>query len=339
MGDAMLRSPALGWILSLVIIATSAASATAQDKLWHIGWLSPSVPPTAAAPSEDLRVFREALDKLGYIEGRTYTIDALFADTDQSRLPALVRELVDRGVDVIVTIGTPPVRAAKAATSTIPIVMAGSNNPVENRLIATLAHPGGNVTGVTHNPGPPFATKALQLLKEAAPTVSRVAVLVDSGGAATGERWLGALRAAAGELGLTMLPHDVYGVKSGAQFDSILSKIIDEHAEGLFVFAEFVNVKYQQAILNFASANRLPSICQVKAFVEKGLLLYYYTDVPELRRRAAVYVDKIFKGAKPADLPVEDPSKFEFIVNMKTADALGLIIPQSVIAFADRLIE
>jgi putative ABC transport system substrate-binding protein len=240
--------------------------------------------------------------------------------------------------DSIVTIGTPAVRAAKEATASIPIIMAGSTNPIARGLVDSLAHPGGNITGVTRSPGPTFAGKALQLLKEAAPNISRIAWLTDSSGVP--KEMLGPqLSSAAAELKLTLLVHDVNRVNSRADFDMILSEIFEERADAILVAGEFLNVKYQGTVLDFVSRNKLPSMTEDKAFVEQGLLLYYLTETLELRRRAAVYVDKIFKGAKPADLPIEEPSRFELIVNMKTAVALGLTIPQSIMGLANKIIE
>jgi ABC-type uncharacterized transport system substrate-binding protein len=195
---------------------------------------------------------------------------------------------------VIVTIGTPTVHAAREATATIPIIMAGSNDPVGRGLVASLAHPGGNVTGFTHTPGPEFAGKALQLLKEAAPNISRIAILADTGGIPWEQR-LGGLPSAAGDLELTLLLHDVNGVKSETEFDSLLSMIIEERPDALFVFPDLVNNKYEKAVLDFASTNKLSSMCQETSFVERGGLLYYYTDWGELRRRAAAYVNKILQ--------------------------------------------
>jgi len=218
--------------------------------------------------------------------------------------------------------------------------MAGSNDPVGNGLVASLAHPGGNVTGFAHTPGNEFAGKALQLLKDAAPNISRIAILADLEGRPWERRSQAPSTAsAAKDLELTLLLHDVNGVKSEAELDSILSKIVEERADALFVFPDFVNNKYEKAIIDFASANRLPSMGQNGNFVERGGLLYYYTDWDALRRRAAAYVDRILKGTQPADLPVEQPSRFEFIVNMKTAEALGLTIPRAVLALADKVIE
>jgi putative tryptophan/tyrosine transport system substrate-binding protein len=212
--------------------------------------------------------------------------------------------------------------------------MAGSSNPVERGLVSSLAHPGGNVTGVTSNPGPALGGKALQLFKEADPSISRLAILWDSGG-----DFLDVQRAVAGELKLALLPHDVKGVTSGSDFDVILSSVIQEHADSLFAFANLVNLKYEKKITDFVSNNRLPSMFQAPRYVNAGGLMSYSTNWLELRRRAAVYVDKIFKGAKPADLPVEQPSRFDLVVNLKTAEALGLTIPQSVLALADKVIE
>ena len=285
----------------------------------------------------NLKQFQRGLGELGYKEGRNYIIDARFADTDQSRLPALAKELADRRVDVIVTIGTPTVRAAKKATATIPIIMAGSTDPVENGFASSLAHPGGNVTGLTHNPGPDFAGKALQLLKETAPHISRVAILVALGGGVS--RAVEVQRAIAGDLKLTLLVHDVTDAKSAGDFDAILSKIVEERADALFAFPEFTVGKHKDALLDFVSTNKLPSMFQEARYVEEGGLMSYYTDFAELRRQAARYVDKIFKGAKPADLPVEQPSRFELVVNLKMAKVLNLTVPPSILALADKILD
>jgi putative ABC transport system substrate-binding protein len=316
------------------LIGTAVAwplAASAQIKLWRIGWLDPSVP-----SDEDLEPFRKGLTELGYVEHRNYVIESRFADTDGDRLPMLAKDLVDRGVDVIVTIGNATVAAAKAATTTIPIVMAGSADPVERGLVASLARPGGNVTGVTHRPGPEFAGKCLQLLREVAPSIAHIAVLWDSGGL-NQRNSLDAQQAVARKLAL--LPIDVKGVRSAEEFRSILFKIGEEHADALFIFPDFVNDKYGQAILDFATARRLPSMFQEKSPVRKGGLLSYYTDWDSLRRRAATYVDKILKGARPADLPVELPSTFKMLINLKTAKTLGLTVPRNLLVSADEVIE
>jgi putative ABC transport system substrate-binding protein len=313
-------------ILGVSTLPLCTPCAVAQDKLWRIGFLDLSVPPTAARPSRNLEAFQQGLDGLGYSEGRNYIIEAQFADTDRSRLPALAKELVDRGVDVIVAIGAPTFHHRRR-WSRLPL---GARPAGPAALGVTIL---GNVAGFTHTRGE-FAGKAAT--RDAAPNISRIAILADDG---TLEPPSGGASSAAKDLELTLLLHDVNGVKSETEFDSILSKIVEERADALFVFPDFVNNKYEKAILDFTSANRLPSMGQNASFVERGGLMYYYTNWSELRRRAAAYVDRIFKGTKPADLPVEQPSRFEFIVNMKTAEALGLTIPRSVLALADKVIE
>jgi putative ABC transport system substrate-binding protein len=332
----MRRREFIGCLISTAVAWPIAASA--QIKLWRIGWLTPSPPPEPGRPYEGLEVFRNALSELGYVEHRDYVIESRFADTEWDRLPMLAKDLVDCGVDVIVTIGTPPVAAAKAATTTVPIAMAASANPVEQGLVASLARPGGNVTGVTHSPGPEFAGKCLQLLKEAAPSIAHVAILWDSGALHEGIS-LDAQQAVARNLQLALMPIDVKGVKSADDFRSILSTIGVEHADALFIFPNFVNDKHGQAIVHFATARRLPSMFQDEEIIKKGGLLSYYTDWLSLRRRAATYVDKILKGANPADLPIEQPSKFKLVISLKTAKALGLTIPPSIIVRADEVIE
>jgi putative ABC transport system substrate-binding protein len=286
----------------------------------------------------NLDTFEQALAGLGYVAGRNYLIESRYADADNSRLPTLATELVARHVDMIVTIGTPTVTAAKDATTTIPIVMAGSADPVEHGLIASLSHPGGNITGVTHSPGPEFGAKCLELLREAAPRVVRVAVLWDSS-ALHEELTLDLQRTAATTLGLTLLPHDVKVVRSAEGFAAVLADIGKEAADSLFVFPNFVNGKYGHAIVAFASANRVPSMYQDTWFIEIGGLISYYTNWLNLRREAAVYVDKIINGANPTDLPVEEPTKFELVINLKAATALNLKIPPSILVRADRVIE
>ena len=346
MRQSRLEDAGMPWVVlrfALILVALSvspAPHALAQDKPWRIGFLSGGLPPVPDKPG-DLAAFQQGLDGLGYQEGRNYVIEGQFADTDASRLPALAKELVERRVDVIVTIGTPAVRAAKEATTTIPIIMAGGNDPVGNGLIASLARPGGNVTGVAHTPGPEIAGKGLQLLKEAAPHILRVAVLAAGVGPASYHfPSLNVLRAVAGELSVTLLVHDVTKVRSAGDFDAILSAIMEERADAVFVFPDFQNRKYKNTLFDFLSTkHRVPSMFQHVDLVEEGGLLGYYTDFLELRRLSASYVDKIFKGASAVDLPVEEPSRFVFIVNLRTAKMLDLMLPQAILIFADKIIE
>lgn len=315
--------------LSLVVVAI-AVEAQPAEKVYRIGYLDPN--PASRGVSGALR---EALKDLGYVEGRNLVIESRFADTKMDQLPALAKDLVRLRVDVIVTIGTPTVQAAKDATTAIPIVMAGSADPVEHKLVASLARPGGNVTGVTHSPGPEISAKGLELLKEAVPTVSRVAILWDSSALHEGLS-LEAQRAAARNLGVAVLPMDV---RTLDDLTSAFATVTREHADALFVFPNFINGKHQRLILDFAATNRLATVFQDAGSVAAGGLLSYYSNWAVLRRRAAVYVDKILRGAKPADLPVEQPTKFELVINVKTAKALGLTITPSLLLRADQVIE
>jgi putative tryptophan/tyrosine transport system substrate-binding protein len=313
---------------------TCAPVALAQEKKWRLGWLDPT-----NGPSDNLDAFKKALAGLGYVEEQNFVIEGRYAGHENSRLPALAKELVTRGVDIIVTIGTPSVAAAKSATATIPIVMAGSEFPVEHGFVASFAHPGGNITGVTHNPGEEFGGKCLELLKEVAPGIRRVALLWNSTGSPDASYYFDPMRAAAATLGLTILPRDVNNVWSADDFVSVFSAIKQEAADSLFVYPEFKNNKYAREITSFASANRLPAIYQNTVYTDVGGLICYYTNWLNLRRHAAVYVDKIIKGAKPADLPVERPTTYELVINMKAAEAIGLTIPRSVLLRADKVIE
>jgi putative ABC transport system substrate-binding protein len=257
---------------------------------------------------------------------------------ETEQLPDLAAELVRLNVDVLVTITTPAVLAAKNATTTIPIVMAAAAHPVEQGLIASLARPGGNVTGLTHTHGPEFNGKGLELLKEAAPTLSRVAVLFNtSGGLQAPLRLdLDALQAAARALGITLVPLDVQTLE---EFTGAFATILRKGADGLFVFSIDPLITHAKLIADFAITHRLPTMFHRKDSVQAGGLMSYYTDGSALRRRAAVFVDKILKGKKPADLPVERPMKFELVVNLKTAKALGLTMPPALLALVDEVIQ
>ena len=315
------RRAFLGTIFGGILATSRAGETHGQGKVVRIGWLDAGTTPTGA-PSRALTPFKQRLVELGYVEGRDFVMESRFADTYWDRLPGQAQDLVGRGVDVIVTIGTPTVMVAKKATTTIPIVMAGAGEPLELGLVSSLAHPGGNVTGVAHNPGPEFAGKSLELLKDAAPKLSRVAILWDSG-ALHEVPSLEGQRAAARTLGLSLLIHDITEAHSEAAFATVLSEVKSEGAEAVFVYPNFIVGKHARTILAFLSAQRLPSMFQDAWFVEQGALFAYYANWNDLRRRAAEYVDKILKGAKPGDLPVEQPQRFELVVNLKTAKALA----------------
>ncbi len=326
-----MRRGAVGLIVAFGILAAPlTGDAQPPKKTPRIGFLSLG---SAADNTESLAAFRERLRELGWVDGRNVAIEARFADRRAERLSDLARELVPFQVDVIVTITTPAALAAKGATTTVPIVMAGSGDPVARGLIASLARPGGNVTGVTNSPGAGFVGKQLQLLKETAPRISRVAALMDPTNPAdlAGFR---ALEAAGRTLGVTLA---LIEVTSPTQFDP--TAVRRAGADALYVSPTAVNWAHHDAIFSLAGTHRLPAIYGERDWIDAGGLMSYWTNWLELRRRAAVYVDKILRGARPADLPVEEPTRYELIINLRTARALGLTIPQSVLVLADELIQ
>jgi putative ABC transport system substrate-binding protein len=320
------------FIMGAVIsqIAPLIARAQAPGKVSRVGVLSPVA---YDSDSAELGAFRQRLADLGWVAGRNLELVLRDADGKYDRLPDVAAELVRLKVDVIVTITTPGAEAAKRATSTIPIVMAGSGDPVQRGLVASLARPGGNITGLTNYPGPEFAVKQLELLKEAAPRISRAAVLMSSSFPPTVDGF-SAMQAAERTLGVTTVAIEM---NRPGPFDPTI--ILRERADALVVTPIPLNWTHQQAILDLAAKHRLPAIYGENDWVKLGGLMSYWTDWLDLRRRAAVYVDKILKGTRPADLPVEEPSRFELFINLKTAKALGLTVPPAVLARADEIIQ
>jgi len=320
--------------------AALAALAQNSVNIRRIGWLDLGAPPSgpleAFRRSGPLEAFRRGLRELGWIEGRNVAIETRYADDDSARLAVVTAELVALKVDVIVTITTPAAIAAKNATQSIPIVMAGSSSPVELGLVESLARPGHNVTGVTNNPGGGFNQKVLQLFKEAVPNVSRVALLW-AGADARGESgFLTELRAAAVALGITVLSAEA---REPNQVPVALATVLQQRPDGLFVTPNSVNTGQRKLIVDFALAKRLPAIFVDSRWVTSGGLMSYGIDWLELRRHTAIYVDKILRGVRPADLPVEQPTKFELVINLKTAKSLGLTIPQTLLVRADEVIQ
>jgi putative ABC transport system substrate-binding protein len=271
---------------------------------------------------------------LGYIDGRNVTIVWRWSEGRTDRLPSLAVELLDQGVDVIVTSSTQATRAAKEATATIPIVMANGAYPDKIGLVDSLARPGGNVTGMS-NLSPQLLGKRLELLKEAVPKIARVAVLMNS---ASPIEPIGfqELLAAAAVVGLRMEPVEV---RNPEDFSSAFTSIASNRPDALYAFGNPVNFKNRKLIADFAAENRLPSIYEERLFVEVGGLMSYAPSFIDLFRRAATHVNKILKGAKAADLPIEQPTKFHFVVNLKTAKALGITLPPTLLDQADELIE
>jgi len=278
--------------------------------------------------------FREGLRELGYVEGSTITIEYRWAGEREDRFPELASELVRLGVDAIVTWGTPAALAAKTATNTIPIVMAASGNPLGTGLIASLARPGGNITG-SSSLNLELEGKGLQLLKEIVPKLSRVAVLWNPGNPVHGDL-LDSTRAAAAPLAVEL---QLVPLQSLADLESVFARIHTARPHALIVLSDNFFVLERKRIVDFTAKIRLPAVYSVSVFADVGGLMVYGVNYHALFRRAATYVDRILKGTKPADLPVEQATAFELIINLKTAKALGLTIPPSLLARADQVIE
>jgi len=315
----------------VLLAAPLAAEAQQAGKVYRIGYLSSA----SASPPNGLEPFRQGLREIGYVEGRNVLIVPRFAELKLDRLPELAAELVRLQVDVIVTFTTPAAIAAKQATPTIPIVMSSGGDPVGSGLVASFARPGGNVTGLTHLAGPEMWEKVLEFLKEIAPKVSRVAVLRNST-IQPEARGVELLRESARKLGLSLLPVEFRAADELARaFDTR----IRDHVDAFVASESPLNVEHRRSIVEYAIQKRLPTAFGQRAFVEAGGLISYGTSFDSLSRQAATYVDKILKGAKPGDLPVEQPTKFELVINLKTAKALGLTIPPLLLQRADGVIQ
>jgi len=323
--------------VALVCFAFLAAPVTADaqqtGRVYRIGMLGPGAPENPSRPSLTRAGFRERLRELGYEEGRNIVIEYRWAEGKPDRFPDLAAELVRLKVDVIVVGSFPGTRAAKEATSTIPIVTI-SADPVGTGLAASLARPGGNVTGFSYMT-PELTGKRLELLKAAVSGLTRVALLWNS---ANSHEVLAfkELEVAARPLGVTLHPVEV---RAANQLEAAFATMTRERADALIVFENLVNITQRRLIIDFAARSRLPVMYERREFVADGGLIAYGPSVPEMYRRAAVYVDKILNGAKPADLPVEQPTKLELVINLKTAKALGLTIPQSVLLRADEVFQ
>jgi putative tryptophan/tyrosine transport system substrate-binding protein len=303
-------------------------------KVYRIGYLSGVDAATHSTRSEP---FRLALRTLGYIEGQNIATEYRYAEGKQDRFPALAAELVQLKVDIIVAAGgDTTVRAAKNATKTIPIVMMGAgSDPVGAGLVESLARPGGNITGVT-NLSRELGGKRLELLKEAVPKVARVAILYDPAAPGRVLELKEALPAAARTLRLTVQPWEV---RAADGFEKVFAALNKERPDGLYVPESRLMRDNEERIVGFALKSRLPSIYESREAVDAGGLMSYGADLADSYQRVATYVDKILKGAKPADLPVEQPSKFELAINLKSAKQIGVAIPQNLLARADKVIK
>lgn len=314
------------------LAAPFAARAQQSGKSWRIGFLSSGS--LGSGPNENVEAFREQLRSLGYIEGRNLSIEYRAAAGKEERLPEMAAELVRLKVDVIVTSATTTVLAAKHATSTIPIVIAGEADPVGNGLVASLARPGGNITGMS-NLSTDLAGKRLQLLREVLPKTTRVALLAYKA-ADPMPPFLKEMLAAAKQMGITLV---VQRVNEAEAFATAFAVMQREHAQALVVQTSPFAFDHRDRIVELAAQHRLPAMFYSRGYVDVGGLMSYGPSLLDIYRRAAYYVDRIFKGAKPADLPVEQPTKFEMVINLKTAKALGLNVPQAVLLRADEVIK
>ena len=312
------------------------ATSAQQAKVPRIGYLV-----TGSLESPDARLFldafRQGLHERGYVEGQNIVIEFRAANGEIERFPALASELVRLKVDVVVAANTPGARALQQATTTIPIVVPVMGDPVRDGLVASLARPGGNITGLTFL-GPELVPKRLALLKQALPMVSRVAALWHPG--AYGDRTMSDMmketEAAVRILGVHLR---LVAVQGPDEFEQAFSTIGGERADALIVFPSPMLFLERRRIVDLAAKHRLPSMAMGREFVELGGLMSYGASITDLSRRGATYIDKILKGAMPADLPVEQPTKFELLVNLKTARELGLTIPREFLLLADEVIE
>jgi putative ABC transport system substrate-binding protein len=316
------------------VFLPACSEAQQPKKVYRIGYLSVTNPTAESTRTEAIRL---ALRKLGNIEGQNIVIEYRYGDAKPNRLPQLAVELVSLKVDIIVAAGgTNVVRAAKNATKTIPIVMAGQGiDPVEAGFVKSLARPGGNVTGLS-NPSRELPGKRLELLKEAVPKLARVAVLYDPATQSSMRNLKEIFPVAARSLGLTVR---AWEVRSAEDFENVFAALNKHRPDGLYVSGGALINSNRKRLVAFALKSRLPSMYQSREYVDAGGLMSYDADLADSYRRVAYFVDRILKGAKPADLPVEQPTKFELVINLKTAKQIGMTIPPNVLARADRVIR
>jgi putative ABC transport system substrate-binding protein len=322
----------LATIVLVIALLALPLSVEAQpaERAWRVGYLSSS---SAERERARLGAFREGLRELGYVEGKSVSIEQRYAGGQFERLPELAAELVRLEIDVIVAAGVPAVRAAQRANDVTPIVMTAVADPVGMGVVASLARPGGRVTGLSDFPG--VAAKRLELLRELAPSVSRVAVLLNPTNPSNPPQ-LTLVQAAAARLGVTLL---VVEARRADEVDRAFAAITAEPAGALIVIGDPLLGSEAKRIIDLTARNRLVAIYWTREFPEAGGLMSYGTNLDALWRQAATYVDKILKGARPGDLPVEQATTFELVINLKTARALGIAIPHSLRLRADQVID
>jgi putative ABC transport system substrate-binding protein len=331
-GEKPMTKSILFWLLATVLLTTaSPAVAQRPKKIPRIGYLSPNSPSTNPAR---LEAFRQGLRELGYVEGKNIFVEYRNAEGKLDRLPALATELVRLKVEVIVTTSPAPTRAAKEATVTIPIVFAQDGDPVASGFVASLGRPGGNITGLS-TLAPELSGKRLELLKEVVPKLSRVAVF----GTSTTPSTAPTLKETELAAGASKVEHQYLDILDAKDIEAAFRAAGKRRVDAVLVLAGPVVFSQRAQIAELAVKSRLPAIYPQTEFTEAGGLMYYGANTPDMYRRAATYVDKILKGAKPADLPVEQPTKFEFVINLKAAKQIGLTIPPTVLARADKVIK
>jgi ABC-type uncharacterized transport system substrate-binding protein len=325
--EATMRGIPLVLALLLAPLATEAQQA---ERPWRLGYLSAALGGPALPEA-----LRTALRELGYVEGQNLIVESRLAEAQVERLPQLALQLVHLGSDIVVAVGSAEVRAIKQATTTIPIVMVVVPDPVGLGFVRSLARPGGNITGMTSTPGPEFHGKRRELLRELAPDAARIALLVNPGSPATAGR-VQATEAAARVLGVHVR---VIEVRTANEVNGAFSKIKQERIQAALVSSDRLFSAARVRLAEMAAQARMPVVYDIREYVEAGGLAAYGPSHADLFRRAAGYVDRILKGRKPADLAVEQPTKFELVLNRKTANALGLALPPSLLVRADHVIE
>jgi putative ABC transport system substrate-binding protein len=306
-------------------------AAFAQPRTWRIGLLSGGPrPPDGSVPAS----LRQALAELGYVDGKNVTYTGRWAESRAERLPELAAELVDLPVDLMLTIGGPAADAAKNATRTIPIVVVAPGDAEQTGLVASLARPGGNITGIS-DPATELSAKRLGILKEAFPNAKHIAVIWNANDRAMTLRY-GEVSKAARALSVTVAPLEV---RSSADIDAALAAMSREHPDAVFVVSDALTNINRRRILEFALKNQVPAMYEFGFYVQDGGLMSYGPSIDDMWARAAVYVDRIFKGAKPGELPVEQPTRYYLFVNLKTAKTLNFSIPQPLLLRADEVIQ
>jgi len=318
-------------LAAIILISPHVIAAQQSGKLPRIGLLFVN---ESSPPSPNVEAFRQGLRDLGYTEGKNIVLEYRYAEGNIDRLPQLAAELVHMPVDVIVTALSPAIQAAKRATDTIPIVFAVSGNPLATGYVASLNYPGGNVTGLSAMDYE-LSGKRLELLTEALPKMSRVAVLWNPGNGAMVLK-MDEVRGAAHAFHVEIKSLEA---RQPQDFDRVLASLPHEHADALLTLADPLTLFHRDRIIEMANKSQTPTMYELVEFVEAGGLMSYGPSILANYRRAAVYMDKILKGAKPGDLPVEQPTKFELVINLKAARQIGLVIPPNVLARADRVIR